>query len=299
MSGLNELARRFPQEREAIDTYAFSQELMSRGGDIERRFALISLDNSLELILRAFLLKRGVSKDLVEGIRAFNDLLNRCIRAGLKVSDDDRRILYELHEHRNRIYHGRTLMLPTERDLKAWSTCIRKLILEVSGLDPQGYFEAKLHARASLTAEDLEYVDRLEDTFRSTPPYFPKLTWWSEIHRDVVEAGEKWDPYVHYRPRWPFFIPTLVLVKCNPYREPVDEETVISLESKASFLKLDKRVMRVWLGIVSSNDFTEKALRRALMHEGRGVGLVLINSSSNRAYCSMRGRVGRRINGWS
>jgi len=39
------------QKREAIDTFAFAQSFIVKGGDVERRFALIALDNSLELVL--------------------------------------------------------------------------------------------------------------------------------------------------------------------------------------------------------------------------------------------------------
>ena len=49
-----------PEERESIDTFAFSQSLLEKGGDVERRLSLICLDNSLELILKAYLQKSGV-----------------------------------------------------------------------------------------------------------------------------------------------------------------------------------------------------------------------------------------------
>jgi hypothetical protein len=38
-----------PEEREALDAFAFAQNLLERGGEVERRFALISLDNSVEV----------------------------------------------------------------------------------------------------------------------------------------------------------------------------------------------------------------------------------------------------------
>jgi hypothetical protein len=67
-----------PEEREAIDSFAFAQSLLLKGGDVERRFSLICLDNSFEIVLRAFLLKRGVKRELVDAIKTVSDLLFRC-----------------------------------------------------------------------------------------------------------------------------------------------------------------------------------------------------------------------------
>jgi len=43
------------EEKETIDIFAFAQWLLERGGDVERRFALLSLDLSTEHVLRAYL----------------------------------------------------------------------------------------------------------------------------------------------------------------------------------------------------------------------------------------------------
>lgn len=146
------------------------------------------------------------------------------------------------------------------------------------------------HERLSLSPKDLEYVERLERKFRKKPPYVARLTWWSEVQRDVVEAGEKWDLYVHYRPRWPFFIPTLVLIKCNPYSEQVGKDYLLGLESKALFLKNEKKVWRVWLGVISSMGFEKEAKLRAEDHNGKTLGLVLIDPKLEESYCSYKGQ---------
>lgn len=279
-----------PEEREALDTFAFAQGLLEKGGDVERRFALISLDNSVEIKLRAYLLKRGVDRETVDGIRKLDDLLWRCMRAGLKVEEESRTSLYEMHHRRNQIYHGKMIMLPTKRDLEAWSKIVGSLMLQVTGIDPILYFKMKEYERISVLPEDLEYSSMLERNFRKKPPHISGLTWWSEIQRDVVEAGEKWDLYVHYRPRWPFFIPTLILVKCNPYNEPISADFALGLESKALLLKVEKKPWRAWLGIISSLGFREEAVSRAEDHEGKELGLVLIDPKLRKFHCSRRGQ---------
>ena len=278
-----------PEEKEAIDTFAFALHLLERGGDVERRFSLISLDNSFEILLRAYLLKKGVKREDVDALRKIDDLLWRCQKAGLEVSDEDKVFLYEMHQKRNQIYHGRVIMLPTKRDLEAWSKVVGSLLRKATGVDPFEYFERRSYERISLHPVDLEYVASLERNFRRKPPYISRLTWWSEVQRDVLEAGEKWDLYVHYRPRWPFFIPTLILVKCNPYNESVTKEYVLDLESKALFLKAEKKVWRVWLGVVSSNGFEKEAVVRAEDHEGKVLGLVLIDPLQRKFYSSRLG----------
>lgn len=278
-----------PEEREALDTFAFAQDLLQRGGDVERRFCLISLDNAFEIILRAYLLKRGVRKEDVESLRKIDDLVWRCEKAGLKISETDKMSLYEMHQKRNQIYHGKIIMLPTKRDLEAWSRIVGSILYKVTEIDPFEFFKEKSYERISLHPADLEYVVGLERNFRRKPLHVPRLTWWSEIQRDVLEAGEKWDLYVHYRPRWPFFIPTLILVKCNPYNMKVTKDFVLDLESKALLLKTEKKVWRTWLGIVSSNDFEEEAIIRSKDHEGKTLGLILINPSQRTFYTSERG----------
>jgi len=69
------------------DTFALAQGLLQRGGDVERRFSLISLDNSFEIILRAYLLKKGIKRADVDTFRKVDDLLWMCERAGLDVSE--------------------------------------------------------------------------------------------------------------------------------------------------------------------------------------------------------------------
>jgi hypothetical protein len=278
-----------PEEKEAIDTFAFALSLLQRGGDVERRFSLISLDNSFEIFLRAYLLKKGVKRGDVDTFRKIDDLLWRCERASLEISEENKVSLYEMHQKRNQIYHGKMIMLPTRRDLEAWSKIIASLLHKATGVDPLEYFERKSYERASLHPTDLDYVANLERNFRRKPPYISKLTWWSEIQRDALEAREKWDLYVHYRPRWPFFIPTLILVKCNSYNELVTKEYVLDLESKALFLRTEKKVWRVWLGIVSSNGFEKGAVIRSEDHEGKVLGLVLINPLEKKFYSSQRG----------
>jgi hypothetical protein len=278
-----------PEEKEAIDTYAFALNLLERGGDVERRFSLISLDNAFEIFLRAYLLKRGVRREDVDALRKIDDLLWRCEKAGLEISGEEKASLYEMRQKRNQIYHGKMIMLPTKRDLESWSKIIRSLLHKATGVDPLEYFEQKSYERLSIHPTDLEYVANLERNFKRKPPHFSKLTWWSEVQRDVIEAREKWDLYVHYRPRWPFFIPTLILVKCNPYNESISKEYVLDLESKALFLKAEKKVWRVWLGIISSNGFEKDAVMRSEDHEGRALGLVLINPLQKKFYTSQRG----------
>jgi hypothetical protein len=278
-----------PEEREAIDTFAFALSLLEKGGDVERRFSLISLDNSFEIFLRAYLLKRGVKREDVDDLRKIDDLLWRCERAGLEISDENRISLHEMHQKRNQIYHGKTVMLPTRRDLESWSKIVGSLLHKATGVNPLEYFERKNYERASLHPADLEYVASLERNFKRKPPYISRLTWWSEIQRDALEAGEKWDLYVHYRPRWPFFIPTLILVKCNPYNELITKENVLDLESRALLLKTEKKVWRVWLGIVSSNGFERDAVIRSEDHEGKVLGLVLINPLQKKFYSSHHG----------
>jgi len=233
--GIN-YAKLLPEEREAIDTFAFSQQLLEMGGDVERRFSLICLDNSFELTLRAYLRKRGVKKvrlkeedrvvELeVERLR-ISDLLSFSERAGLKIEDNEKVALLTMHDKRNALYHGKTALLPAKRDVEAWSIIVANLILRVTGIDPFEYFRTKEYERITILPEDLEYVASLERRFRKEAPYVPRFTWWSEVQRDVVERGEKWDLYVHYRPRWPFFIPTLILIKCNQYSKPVSKITL-------------------------------------------------------------------------
>ena len=284
-----------PEEREAIDTFAFAQSLIVKGGDVERRFALIALDNSLEVVLRAFLLKRGVDRKIVDEVRKLDEMLFRCEKAGLKVNDKNKIHLYEMHDKRNKIYHGKTVLLPTKRDLESWSEIVSQIIFEATNLNPFDYFRTKEYERISLLPEDLEYISRLERSFRRKAPYIARLTWWSEIQRDALEAGEKWDLYVHYRPRWPFFIPTLVLAKCNPYTERITKDHMVNLESKALFLKNEKKVWRVWLGIVSSNGFEKEAIERAEDYEGKTLGVVLVNPREKRFYASKFGQCKKAI----
>lgn len=82
----------------------------------------------LKFKLRAFLLKRVVERETVDGIRKLDDFLWRCMKAGLKVEDESRASLYEMHHRRNQIYHGKMIMLPTKRDLEAWSKVVGSLI---------------------------------------------------------------------------------------------------------------------------------------------------------------------------
>ncbi|MEM3612669.1 MAG: hypothetical protein QW090_04860 [Candidatus Bathyarchaeia archaeon] len=278
-----------PEEREAVDSFAFSQFLLKRGGDVERRFSLISLDNSFEIALRAFLLKKSVKKEVIDSVKTVSDLLFRCEKAGLEVSEQEKLSLNEMHQKRNMIYHGKAIMLPMQRDLEAWSKVVGIFIEKITGVNPFQYFETKCYERISISPTDLEYLVDLDRSFRKKPPYVSKLTWWSEIQRDVVEAGEKWDLYIHYRPRWPFFIPTLVLVKCNPYNEPINMEYLLYLESKALFLKSEKKVWRVWLGIISSDGFAKEAIVRAEDHEGKNLGLILINPKLKQFHASLKG----------
>jgi hypothetical protein len=277
-------------EREAVDNFAFAQSLLRKGGDAQRRFALISLDIALEMSLRAFLMKRGFDKARVDDIRKMQDLLQYCEEKGLKLDSNLKSSIYEMHEKRNQIYHGRTVMIPSTLDMEAWSSSVASIIQQISGVDPIEYFKTRDYERVSLLPEDLEYVEKLERRFRTTPPYVRGLTWWSDVQRDAIEAGEKWDLYVHYRPRWPFFIPTLVLAKCNPYDHPVSNEYALTLESKASFLKSEKKVWRVWLAIIASAGFERQVIRRAEDHEGKALGLVLIEPKQGRIYCSGRGQ---------
>jgi len=289
-----------PEEREAIDVFAFSQSLLEKGGDVERRFSLICLDNSFELILRAYLQKRGVrtvkwkKKDKVMELAVvhlnINDLLGYSERAGLRIESDEKRALLLMHEKRNALYHGKTIMLPAKRDIEAWSTVVANLILRVTCIDPFEYFKTKEYERIAILPEDLEYVSNLERRFKTVAPYVSKFTWWSEVQRDVIEGAEKWDLYVHYRPRWPFFVPTLVLVKCNQYNKPVSKNYVENLESKAYFLKNEKKAWRVWLGIISSLGFEKDAIIRAEDHEGKVLGLVLINPKKKTFYHFSRGQ---------
>jgi hypothetical protein len=279
-----------PEEREAIDSFAFAQSLLLKGGDVERRFSLICLDNSFEIVLRAFLLKRGVKRELVDAIKTVSDLLFRCEKAGLEVSEQEKHFLYEMHQRRNMVYHGKVVMLPTRRDLETWSNIVSSLIMKVTEINPFEYFKTKGHERVSVNPVDLEYVALLERNFRKKSPYAPKLTWWSEIQRDVIEAGEKWDLYVHYRPRWPFFIPTLILIKCNTQNEPIDKDYLLFLESKALLLKNEKKVWRVWLGVISSNGFSREAITRAEDHEGKSLGLILVNPKLKQFHSSLRGQ---------
>jgi hypothetical protein len=129
-----------PEEKEAIDTFAFALSLLERGGDVERRFSLISLDNAFEIFLRAYLLKKGVRREDVDALRKIDDLLWRCEKAGLEISSEEKTSLYEMHQKRNQIYHGKTIMLPTKRDLESWSKIIRSLLHRATGVDPQEYF---------------------------------------------------------------------------------------------------------------------------------------------------------------
>lgn len=138
-----EFFKLIPEEKEAIDTFAFSQILLEKGGDVERRFALIALDNSLEIALRAYLLKRGVKKEVMEGVRKIDDLILRCEKAGLKVEEERKLSFYAMHQKRNQIYHGKTVMLPTRRDLEAWSKLVGSLIWEVTGINPFEYFKSR------------------------------------------------------------------------------------------------------------------------------------------------------------
>ncbi len=235
------------------------------------------------------MLKRGIKREDVESFRKISDLMWRCERAGLEISESDKRLLHEMHHRRNQIYHGKVIMLPPKRELEAWSKIVTSLLHNATGIDPVEYFKKRSHERILLHPADLRYVAELERNFRRTPPYVSKLTWWSEIRRDAIEAGEKWDLYVHYRPRWPFFIPTLILVKCNQHGNPVSKDYVVDLESKAHLLKIEKKVWRVWLGVVSSNGFEEGAMIRAEDHEGKALGLVLIDPQQRVAFSSQRG----------
>jgi len=288
--------RLIPEEKEAIDTFAFAMSLLDKGGDVERRFCLISLDNSYEIILRAFLLKKGVKREIVDSIRTVDELVFRCGKAGLRLNENEKMALNDMHMKRNKIYHGKTVMLPTKRDIISWSNIVGSLIKRCTNVDPFQYFQMKSYERISLHPLDLQYLSKLERNFKKKSPYISKFTWWSEIQRDALEASEKWDLYVHYRPRWPFFIPTLVLIKCNPFIDQISKDFVTELESKALFLKNEKKVWRVWLGIVSSNGFEEEAIIRAEDHEGKTLGLVLIDPKEEKAYFSKIGQSKKAFN---
>jgi hypothetical protein len=285
-----------PAEREAIDNFAFAQSLLQKGGDAERRFALICLDSSIEVILRAYLLKLGIESEHVNSIIKFSELLHECENRGLKIEQNIYENIWEIHNQRNEIYHGKTVLIPSKIDLEIWSKSVESLILKITNLDPMEYFKSREYERVSLTPEDLDYIEELERKFRRVPPYVKKLTWWSEIQRDAIEVGEKWDLYIHYRPRWPFFIPTLVLVKCNPFMKPISNDYALSLESKAMLLKNYKKVWRVWLGIVSSIGFEKNVIRRVEDHEGKNLGLILINPKNKIFYCSYRGECKKALN---
>lgn len=82
---INAFLKLIPEEREAVDNFAFAQSLINRGGDVERRFALICMDSSIEIVLRAYLLKIGLTRDKVEAIPTIHVLLTECESRGLEL----------------------------------------------------------------------------------------------------------------------------------------------------------------------------------------------------------------------
>jgi hypothetical protein len=175
-------------------------------------------------------------------------------------------------------------------DLAPWHALLRETILPPERIITKNHLESLLvrvqaqalrrAAERVLPAEDERYVRAVLDRFRKTPPHIPRLTWWSDIHPDVEVAGRHIDLYVHYRPRWPFFIPTLAFVLCNREKRPVAEKDLFDVVAFARLLKDEKRVMRVWAAVASVNGFSEDALKYCSEFEKRDIGLVLVDTKN-------------------
>ncbi|MFQ5763264.1 MAG: hypothetical protein ACE5PO_09530, partial [Candidatus Bathyarchaeia archaeon] len=124
-----------------------------------------------------------------------------------------------------------------EYDLAPWHALLRFCTFAPTKLVPCDSVSSllvKLQAQALQraaetvrTREDEEYLQIVEKRFKHKPPYVRKLTWWSDVERDVSPMGHHLDLYVHYRPRQPFFKPTLVFVTCNRERGPVTRDHLI------------------------------------------------------------------------
>lgn len=124
-----------PIEREAIDTFQLAEKLIAEGDDRFRRQALICLDNSIELLLKGFLTRKGMRKSEMNRIERFHHLLRLCIKFGLQLDEIDCKNILELHMIRNELYHGRKILVPTLRDLRAWAEFIKKLLMTILQLN--------------------------------------------------------------------------------------------------------------------------------------------------------------------
>jgi len=124
-----------PIEREALDSLQLAEKLIMEGDDRFRRQALICLDNSVELLLKGFLVRRGLPKCEINRIGRFHQLLRTCIKLGLKLDDIDQKNLLELHMIRNDLYHGKRLLVPTLRDLRIWIEFVKSLVLSTLAIE--------------------------------------------------------------------------------------------------------------------------------------------------------------------
>jgi len=183
-------------------------------------------------------------------------------------------------------------------ELASWHALLREVLTPPDRVMPREKIDSlliRLQAQALrraaekvLSPEDERYVKMLLDRFRKRPPHISKLTWWSDIHPDVEVSGRHLDLYVHYRPRWPFFIPTLAFVVCNRNKRPINERDLVDTIAYARFLKDEKKVMRLWISIASNQGFTEDTIKYCKDFEKRDVGLVLVDTRNNTIFSSGR-----------
>jgi hypothetical protein len=55
-------------------------------------------------------------------------------------------------------------------------------------------------------------------------------------------------------------------------------------------IDFEDKLWKVWLGVVSSNDFSKEAIIRAEDHEGKSLGLILVNPRLKQFHSSLRGQ---------
>jgi len=93
-----------------------------------------------------------------------------------------------MHQKRNEAYHGKMIMLPTKRDLEAWSGIVGVLLREATGVDSLGYFEKESYERVFLCWQTWNMWQVLKETLEENVDHTKKP---EEICEKILENAIK------------------------------------------------------------------------------------------------------------
>jgi len=275
-----------PRGREVLDILIFVRELSLRGrfkqSDLDKRLAVIHVDNAVELMLKDYL--EYVKREFFERI-SFPELLKRCLN--LKIINSYYDEIKALHEARNKLYHGHEYRWsPRDEWLEKCITIAEELFKEIYGETIKEFSKREYRVTLALYRD---YLKVLEARFREkgTAPGAPWTT--VILGSDALKIyGKEVHFYAHWMPTRPKFLGGLrteVLLKCNLRFYPMPLEDIKDLVELCEFIRrergrgvlLGKPIHRFWLGFASFNEFEEKAVRYVKGLDVEGLGVALVN----------------------